>query len=32
MNCEKYKKLIEQYIEGSISDEQVAELKSHAEY
>ena len=31
MNCEKYKKLIEQYIEGSISDEQVAELKSHAE-
>jgi len=31
MNCEKYKKLIEQYIEGAISDEQVAELKSHAE-
>ena len=31
MNCEKYKKLIEQYIEGAISDEQVAELKRHAE-
>jgi len=31
MNCEKYKKLIEKYIEGAIGDEQVAELKSHAE-
>ena len=31
MNCEKYKKLIEKYIEGAISDEQVAELKTHAE-
>ena len=31
MNCEKYKNLIEQYIEGAISDEQVSELKSHAE-
>ncbi len=31
MNCEKYKKLIEKYIEGTISDEQVAELKRHAE-
>ncbi len=31
MDCEKYKKLIEKYIEGTISDEQVAELKTHAE-
>ena len=31
MNCEKYKKLIEKYIEGTISDEQVAELKAHTE-
>ncbi|MHC4113544.1 MAG: zf-HC2 domain-containing protein, partial [Planctomycetota bacterium] len=31
MDCEKYKKLIEKYIEGTISDEQVAELKSHSE-
>lgn len=31
MDCEKYKKLIEQYVEGAISDEQIAELKSHAE-
>lgn len=31
MDCEKYKKLIEKYIEGTISNEQVAELKSHAE-
>ena len=31
MNCEKYKKLIEKYIEGAISDEQAAELKRHAE-
>jgi ferric-dicitrate binding protein FerR (iron transport regulator) len=31
MNCEKYKKLIEKYIEGAIGDEQVAELKRHAE-
>jgi ferric-dicitrate binding protein FerR (iron transport regulator) len=31
MNCEKYKKLIEKYIEGAISEEQAAELKRHAE-
>lgn len=31
MNCEKYKKLIEKYIEGTISDDQVAELKRHSE-
>ncbi|MHC4545326.1 MAG: FecR domain-containing protein [Planctomycetota bacterium] len=31
MDCEKYKKLIEKYIEGTISDEQVTELKSHTE-
>jgi ferric-dicitrate binding protein FerR (iron transport regulator) len=31
MNCEKYKKLIEKYIEGAISDEQIAELTMHAE-
>jgi len=31
MNCEKYKKLIEKYIEGAISYEQVAELKTHTE-
>lgn len=31
MNCEKYKKLIEKYIEGAISDEQVGELKRHSE-
>ncbi|MHC4097652.1 MAG: FecR domain-containing protein [Planctomycetota bacterium] len=31
MDCEKYKKLIEKYIEGTISDEQVADLKTHAE-
>ena len=31
MNCEKYKKLLEKYIEGAISDEQVAELKTHTE-
>jgi ferric-dicitrate binding protein FerR (iron transport regulator) len=31
MNCEKYKKLIEKYIEGTISDEQIAELKRDAE-
>ncbi len=31
MNCEKYKKLIEQYIEGEISDEQIAELSTHTE-
>jgi len=30
MNCEKYKKLIEQHIEGAISDEQITELKRHA--
>jgi ferric-dicitrate binding protein FerR (iron transport regulator) len=31
MNCEKYKKLIEKYIEGAINDEQIAELTTHAE-
>ena len=31
MDCEKYKKLIEKYIEGEIDDGQVAELKRHAE-
>jgi len=31
MNCEKYKKLIEKYIEGEIDNGQVAELKRHAE-
>ncbi|MHC4488120.1 MAG: FecR domain-containing protein [Planctomycetota bacterium] len=31
MNCEEYKELIEKCIEGTISDEQVAELKRHAE-
>jgi len=31
MTCEKYKKLIEQYVDGTISDEQLAELKTHAE-
>jgi len=31
MNCEKYKKLIEKYVEGAISDEQIAELTTHAE-
>ena len=31
MDCEKYKKLIDKYIEGTIGDEEVAELKRHAE-
>jgi ferric-dicitrate binding protein FerR (iron transport regulator) len=31
MDCEKYKKLIEKYIEGEIDDGQVAELKTHTE-
>ena len=31
MTCEKYKNLIEQYIEGTISDEQLAELKTHTQ-
>ncbi|MDH4239428.1 MAG: FecR domain-containing protein [Phycisphaerae bacterium] len=31
MDCEKYKKLIEKYIEGTISNEHVAELKTHSE-
>ena len=29
--CEKYKNLIEKYIEGTIGEEQLAELKTHAE-
>ena len=29
MTCEKYKNLIEKYIEGTISDGQLAELKTH---
>ncbi len=31
MNCEKYKNLIDEYIEGTISNEQVVELKRHTE-
>ena len=31
MNCEKYKKLIEKYLDGIISDTELADLKSHAE-
>jgi ferric-dicitrate binding protein FerR (iron transport regulator) len=31
MTCEKYKNLIEKFIEGAISDEQLAELNMHAE-
>jgi hypothetical protein len=31
MNCEKYKKIIEKYIDGTISDEQAADLKTHTE-
>ncbi len=31
MTCEKYKNLIEEYIEGTISSEQLAELKTHTE-
>ena len=29
--CEKYKKLIEKYVEGTISDGQLTELKTHAQ-
>jgi len=29
MNCEKYKNIIEQLIDGTISDRQLAELKTH---
>jgi ferric-dicitrate binding protein FerR (iron transport regulator) len=31
MTCEKYKNLIEKYVEGTISSEQLAELKTHTE-
>ncbi len=31
MNCEKYKNLIDEYIDGTINDEQAAELKKHTE-
>jgi hypothetical protein len=31
MTCEKYKNLIEKYVEGTISDGQLAELKNHME-
>lgn len=31
MTCEKYNKLIEKFIEGTISDGQLAELKTHTE-
>ncbi len=31
MNCEKYKKLIEKYLDGIISDEELAGLESHSE-
>ncbi len=31
MNCEKYKNLINEYIEGTISNEQAEELKRHTE-
>jgi len=31
MSCEKYKKLIEKYLDGIISDAELANLKSHAE-
>ena len=31
MTCEKYENLIEKYIEGTISEGQLAELKTHAE-
>jgi ferric-dicitrate binding protein FerR (iron transport regulator) len=30
MSCEKYKNLIEEYLDGTISDSQLAELKTHA--
>ena len=31
MNCEKYKKLIEKYLDGIIGDKELADLKSHSE-
>ncbi len=31
MNCEKYKKLIEKYLDGIINDTELANLKSHAQ-
>ena len=31
MTCEKYKKLIEKYVEGTISDGQITELKTHTQ-
>ena len=31
MNCEKYKKLIEEYLDGIIGDKELADLKSHTE-
>ena len=31
MTCEKHKKLIEKYVEGTISEGQLAELKAHTE-
>ncbi len=31
MTCEKYKNLIEKFIEGTISEGQLAELKTHTE-
>jgi hypothetical protein len=31
MNCEKYAKLIEKYLDGIISDKELADLKSHLE-
>ena len=31
MNCEKYKKLIEKYLDGIISEKELADLKSHSE-
>ena len=31
MNCEKYKKLIEKYLDSIISEKELAELKSHSE-
>ena len=31
MSCEKYKKLIEKYLDGIISDMELADLKSHAQ-
>ncbi|MBN2589320.1 MAG: zf-HC2 domain-containing protein, partial [Sedimentisphaerales bacterium] len=31
MNCEKYKKLIEKYLDGIIDDKELADLKSHTQ-